>query len=138
MDYHDLKRVVLPIVDSLDHKHLGAWLPSKDASHPDAAFKQMWFSWLADTCKDNDFYASSENLVWWIAERLNLLNRFKVRPQPGVTEFVESNRRDGGLTLPGIQLISMVRHWSKVQLSETCTSSCLLTYDEFRREINNR
>jgi len=57
MDYGDIKKVVQPIVDLMDHHHLGTWhsilLP----------FNSAWGL-------EAQIYPSSENLLMWIAEVL--------------------------------------------------------------------
>lgn len=69
MDYADLKKAVQPIVDSLDHRHLGQWADSKD-------FRWVITAEAIDHWNVPDmprvFYPSSENLLVWIADQLNL------------------------------------------------------------------
>jgi 6-pyruvoyltetrahydropterin/6-carboxytetrahydropterin synthase len=65
MDYADLKAAVQPIVDELDHRHLGSWY------HPmfdDAFIKENHFI----KGLPFDFYPSSENLIVWIGREIDL------------------------------------------------------------------
>jgi 6-pyruvoyltetrahydropterin/6-carboxytetrahydropterin synthase len=89
MDFYDLKKVVQPLIDAVDHRHLGTW-----SGIGISIQSQKW------RCLPLDFYPSSENLLLWFA-----------------SELYDSP----GFTLP----------WSKLELSETCTSSCMLTKEEY-------
>lgn len=60
MDYAKLKEIVQPLVDSLDHRHLGTW---GDVREP------AYHTWGVQNLP-RDFYPSSENLLFWIAEQL--------------------------------------------------------------------
>jgi 6-pyruvoyltetrahydropterin/6-carboxytetrahydropterin synthase len=65
MDYADISGVVKPLVDSLDHRHLGAWT--------DLFYRPM-SDWHRNNMVENmpeDFYPSSENLLVWIAGQLS-------------------------------------------------------------------
>ena len=66
MDYADIKRIMSPIVDGLDHRHLGQWPATYDGK------------WLTMACKEwgvgflpGDFYPSSENLIVAIANEID-------------------------------------------------------------------
>src|ERR1700679_636428 len=62
MDYADLKARVQPLIDRLDHRHLGAW--------PVGAGEIRCRDWEVPGLPKN-IYPSSEMLLWWIAEQLN-------------------------------------------------------------------
>lgn len=64
MDYAILKGIVQPIVDKLDHKHLGAFWPTTTLAHNDSVLPE-------------DFYPSSENLVVWLADVLTGMHGLK-------------------------------------------------------------
>ena len=108
MDYADLKAAVQPVVDRLDHRHLGAWA---------GGFKgrSVISSWVYNFSEMNtqfgvefmslDFYPSSENLITWIGTQID--------DQVGK------------------------KFWSKLKLNETCTSSCTLTREEYERTAGN-
>src|SRR5882672_11216230 len=92
MDYAEIGDYVKPLIERLDHRHLGSWghiltdvekWEERD-THDDWRVPGLPFR----------FYPSSENLIVWIAEQLQ--------------------------DLP----------WSKLELNETCTSSCTLTRKE--------
>jgi queuosine biosynthesis protein QueD len=106
MDYADLKAAVQPIIDDLDHKHLGQWAAM------DAVHGLTWEIFHESTVKEGEnphpwkvsflplqFYPSSENLI--VAIGTALLGTYKPLD------------------------------WSKLELNETCTSKCILTREEY-------
>lgn len=114
MDYADLKRAVEPIIEKLDHHHLGTYILSDMGS--------IIVSGLAP-----DLYPSSENLLWWIADQIgDKLDKFKPNTPPMVA--------------PGLDEIYRLHYWSHLKLNETCTSVAILTREEYdavrRRETN--
>lgn len=62
MDYFWIKETVGPIVESLDHHHLGGWIDVKD---PNVAGLQPTVEEMP-----LDFYPTSEMLLVWIANQL--------------------------------------------------------------------
>jgi 6-pyruvoyltetrahydropterin/6-carboxytetrahydropterin synthase len=64
IDYADIKRFVQPIVDDLDHRHLGTW---ESICLEKELFEESNVPWLP-----LDFNATSENLLVEIARRLDL------------------------------------------------------------------
>ena len=63
MDYADLSKVVRPIIDDLDHKHLGTWYhPMFDPKFIDDKYFVFNLPF--------DFYPSSEHLLVWIADQI--------------------------------------------------------------------
>src|SRR4051812_24272799 len=65
LDYADLSSIVKPLIEELDHRHLGSWYPDM--------FNQAFIE------EDHfvhglpfDFYPSSENLLVWIAQQLTV------------------------------------------------------------------
>lgn len=61
MDYAEISEGVRPLIDNLDHRHLGAFPGWLLDSIP------------ADNCVPGitvGFYPSSENLLWWIGNQL--------------------------------------------------------------------
>lgn len=62
MDYAEIKRSVQPIIDNLDHKHLGTWY--------DPIFNETMVEKHCVLGMPLDFYPSSENLILWIANEL--------------------------------------------------------------------
>lgn len=70
MDYAELKRLVQPIVDDLDHSHLGAWKTSK-VIVLNTGTKTV--SWLP---KEVEWNPTSENLLLAIAKEINKVLKF--------------------------------------------------------------
>jgi 6-pyruvoyltetrahydropterin/6-carboxytetrahydropterin synthase len=98
IDYGDIKQSVQPIIDALDHRHLGTWLiPYNDISFRNADWEVHYMP--------REFYPTSENLIVWIGDQL--LNH----------------------------KLCMSLGWSKLELDETCTSSCILTREEYAKQI---
>lgn len=64
MDYADIKAAVQPIVDALDHRHLGQY------SAPGLEIT-LRSSLHGVTALPEDFYPTSENLLYWIASVLD-------------------------------------------------------------------
>lgn len=95
-DYAAISALVKPVIEQLDHRHLGAW------TH---LFQKPLRKELLDNmvpALPDDFYPSSENLIQWI----------------------------------GTQLQKEGLDWSKLILNETCTSTCILTRQEWRRNFS--
>jgi 6-pyruvoyltetrahydropterin/6-carboxytetrahydropterin synthase len=66
MDFGDLKNIVQPIVDSLDHRHLGTWAAVDGLSECSPNFNYMWVVGELP----GGFYPTSENLLMWVADQL--------------------------------------------------------------------
>ena len=106
VDYGEINESVDPIINALDHKHLGQWLQS-DPDIQKCIPTNIDF--VTSSCKTshavltlpNDFYPSSENLLVWIGDQL--LNH-KLGKSLG---------------------------WSKLELDETDTVCCALTREEY-------
>jgi 6-pyruvoyltetrahydropterin/6-carboxytetrahydropterin synthase len=91
MDFAEISEIMEPLITSLDHHHLGTW---------DKDWLPFNFDWAGF---QDDLYPSSENLLLYIAKRIDL---------------------------------SLLRvNWSKLKLQETCTSSCVLTREEYERTV---
>lgn len=65
MDYAEISAVVKPLVEKLDHRHLGAWQNLGKFVTLDG-YPESWR--VPDL--PVDFYPSSENLLFWIGEQL--------------------------------------------------------------------
>lgn len=102
-DYAELKRHIQPLIDDLDHRFLGAWT--------DLFYKPMLERHQHQLVPGLpiDFYPSSENLIVWIAEELD---------------------RRGGRYVNEVVYFQFP-YWCKLELKETCTSSCVLTRDDY-------
>lgn len=92
VDYGDIKSSIQPIIDDLDHAHLGAWQTEKVTI---STWGTKHVSWLVT---DNP---TSENLLIEIAK----------------------------------QIVKRGQVFSSLTLDETCTVSCLLTWEEFNQFI---
>jgi 6-pyruvoyltetrahydropterin/6-carboxytetrahydropterin synthase len=64
-DYADISAVVKPLIEKLDHRHLGTFL---EEFEPEACEFVVPPSWSAPVPRD--FYPSSENLIVWIGQQL--------------------------------------------------------------------
>lgn len=109
MDYADISAMVKPLIDRLDHRHLGAWCVYSSHRPGEQKTKYPDLTMLAEIWGvDGDQYfnewqvpglplafnPTSENLIWWIGGELKF-------------------------------------GWSELKLNETCTSECILTRKEF-------
>ena len=95
VDYGDIKSSIQPIIDDLDHAHLGAWATDKVIIRfpYDGVSGTKSVTWLTDY-----FNPTSENLLIAIAK----------------------------------QIVKRGQVFSSLTLDETCTVSCLLTWEEFQ------
>lgn len=67
VDYYDIKQAVQPIVDQLDHQHLGeGWVTSFEGFDPDV--RRILMSTVDGI--PPGFLPTSENLLFWIASQL--------------------------------------------------------------------
>jgi len=98
MDYADISAAVKPLIEKLDHNHLGTWASGPGVVHQRGPHWNPQYAVLHE-----DFYPSSENLILWIAEQLD-----------------------------------KELEWSKLELQETCTSSCVLTREDYERTVRLR
>src|SRR2546423_1069997 len=87
MDYADMSAAVKPLIERLDHRHLGAWCvflkdrtKIDDSSISDSLIAEIWGPDGVDGAYFEDwkvpglpldFYPSSENLLFWIGEQLS-------------------------------------------------------------------
>jgi len=129
-DFAEISNVVKPLVERLDHHHLGTW---------DFMLTQPPLERHMVTGLPVDFYPTSENLVWWIAGQLNpgidilglyiLGKGLEIRPdlRPGM--IIEE-------AFPGQKQVKRISWWSKISIEETCTSMATLTREEYDAETN--
>lgn len=118
MDYVDIKKVVQPIVDSLDHRHLGTF---------QGDFGELPIAWRAPT--GSAFYPSSENLIVWIANQLWPLDLYLITEGTEAPYIYLNDLKPGQLIhtdAPYITSPLQIISWSKIELDETCTSRCTL------------
>ena len=82
-DYAEISEIVKPLVDNLDHKHLGAWS------------KEFDYGKWAPVGLPYTFYPSSENLVVWIARQLaGQLNWSKLELMETCTSLCTLTRKE--------------------------------------------
>lgn len=90
VDYGDIKSSIQPIIDDLDHAHLGAWATDRVTILGSNTKQVAWLRTMNPT---------SENLLIEIAR----------------------------------QIVKRGQVFSSLTLDETCTVSCLLTWEEFNQ-----
>ena len=106
-DFADISKVVQPIVEALDHRHLGTWnIPWTGLDLSPNTILDYWTQWAVGSLPVS-FYPSSENLLWWIAGQLGPLDVYTP-----LGKFLHS-------------------FWSKVAIEETCTSYAELSRKEY-------
>ena len=97
MDYADISAAVKPLIDRLDHRHLGQWSDRENQSRipTSAAFAVgLGTSHMVEGL-DPTFYPSSENLLFWIGEQLSQrLNWSKVALEETCTSYCELTRTE--------------------------------------------
>jgi len=94
-----MSKIVKPIIELLDHTHLGMIIEGEIVG-----------LWTRRELPD-DFYPTSENLLFWIAGRLKGLDIHQIH-QTG-------------------EVLTLKSWWSQLELNETCTCAAILTREEF-------
>lgn len=93
MDYADISKVVKPLVEKLDHRHLGCWDDTKKG-YSIIGLKDLF------GVEGMYIYPSSENLLWWIGEQLHSrpgdirLNWSKLAIEETCTSYCELTREE--------------------------------------------
>lgn len=107
MDYAEISNAVKPLIDALDHHHLGTFKfqepTGADLSPGDNFYLLRWKPEGPSIHYPDDIYPSSENLLFWIGSQLRSFP-YKLT-------------------------------WSKLALEETCTSYCELTWKDYCQEL---
>ncbi len=89
-DYAEISDAVKPLIERLDHRHLGTWghiltdvgeLEDKD-HHND---------WMVPGLPLN-FYPSSEMLLWWVGHQLKNLDWFALALEETCTSYAELDK----------------------------------------------
>jgi queuosine biosynthesis protein QueD len=97
MDYADISMWVKPIIESLDHRHLGAWAFQDSKAGEDPTLR---FEVFEDPEKSNvenlplSFYPSSENLLHWIGYQLIEFRWSKLAIEETCTSYAELSRSE--------------------------------------------
>jgi len=90
MDYAELSAKVKPLIEDLDHKHLGAWEIWKNEVCYHIHGKNIWgVEWLPF-----DFNPTSENLLYEIAKKLQDLYWCKLALEETCTSYAELTREE--------------------------------------------
>jgi len=130
-DFADISKVMTPLVERLDHRHLGAW-----------EVQGEWIPKLHGFDVEGlteDVYPSSENLLIWIAGQIEGLDVYHLirkdhtpepfTPYPG--QLIETDEDED-------EEVTLQSYWSKLALEETCTSYAELTREEFNATRNQK
>lgn len=87
MDYASISKAVKPLIEKLDHHHLGAWEVWNNGVCHHIGGRKLWGVeglplW---------FYPSSENLLYWIGQQLSiaLVDWSKVALEETCTSYAE-------------------------------------------------
>jgi len=100
-DFADISSIVKPLIDALDHRHLGTYDVECN----------LLKRWMPESLYyPINIYPTSENLLDWIAHYFS--------------SFTNEFRTD-----------RVLNKWSQLELLETCTSSAILTREEFMRGL---
>lgn len=91
MDYADISAAVKPLIENLDHKHLGQWLTDDNKMPIGMSEDCSCASWTVPEMKLR-FYPSSENLLIWIGQQLNTLPWHKLALEETCTSYCELTR----------------------------------------------
>ena len=128
MDYADISRTVKPLIERLDHRHLGQWAYA-NKKVPIAPVEEWKVPELPE-----DFYPTSENLLVWIGEQLTPVHVAK----PNLDQL---ERMTLGGVIPTTDITDTVitlagsLNWSELTLEETCTSSATLRRIKMGHEV---
>lgn len=96
MDYAEISEKVKPLVEALDHKHLGAWEIPWIALDMSPQIDLDYVGTWAVVGMPKDFYPSSENLLWWIGEKLEDvgLDWFSLGIEETCTSYAELTKKE--------------------------------------------
>jgi len=91
LDYAEISEVVKPLIENLDHHHIGQW-----SATPELINYQPGSLYGKSSVKGirNDFYPSSENLLIWIGNELSNLNWSKLALEETCTSYCELTREE--------------------------------------------
>jgi len=91
MDYALISEQVKPLIEKLDHRHLGAWPSTNLETH--LGFEGDFSIWSVEGLPE-DFYPSSENLLVWIGKKLISLEWSKLALEETCTSYCELTRKE--------------------------------------------
>lgn len=92
MDYADISSDIKPLIERLDHRHLGAWghILTDVNQLEDADHHNNWFV----PGMSPSFYPSSENLLFWIGEQLPNFPWTKLALEETCTSYASLSREE--------------------------------------------
>lgn len=92
MDYADISSQLKPLIERLDHRHLGSWGHILTDVHEleDPNHHNDWFV----PGLSAGFYPSSENLLYWIGEQLPTFAWSKLALEETCTSYAELSREE--------------------------------------------
>lgn len=118
-DFADISAVVKPLIERLDHRHLGTYLGN--VVRPEWRPEGMPY----------DFYPTSENLLWWIADHVYALDIYRLERDSGIVETITKIRPGSIVPINDGDTLLRASYWSKLSIEETCTSMATLTRKEY-------
>lgn len=96
MDYAEVSAAVNPLIEKLDHRHLGQWRAQRmeGAGYYDIIHYEQHEIWAVPGMLQ-EFYPSSENLLVWIGGQLaDKLNWCKLALEETCTSYCELTREE--------------------------------------------
>jgi 6-pyruvoyltetrahydropterin/6-carboxytetrahydropterin synthase len=86
VDFADISKWVKPLIEQLDHKHLGQW-------EVDGQWIPIRPTWKVLKIPEN-FYPTSENLLYWIGTSLFPMRWSKLALEETCTSYAELTRSE--------------------------------------------
>ena len=127
MDFGDISKVVKPIVEALDHKHLGQWRELEGVVPTASTYDKSRVKGLLP-----NFYPTSENLLLWLAPQLRPLDLWEIKRANQPAEYRTMSPDEVTNYQPGSgPWLRRIVEWSSIAIEETCTSYALLTRKEY-------
>jgi 6-pyruvoyltetrahydropterin/6-carboxytetrahydropterin synthase len=96
MDFADMSKAVKPLIEKMDHKHLGSWnVPWTGLDLSPNVWLEHNPHWAVGGLSE-DFYPSSENLLIWIGDQLANagLGWSKLALEETCTSYAELDRKE--------------------------------------------
>ena len=93
LDFADISAHVKPLIERLDHRHLGQWIDERARTiMTNDSIANGGGDWSVEGLPQ-DFYPSSENLLWWIGSQLTQdLDWHKLALEETCTSYAELTR----------------------------------------------
>ena len=130
MDFGDISKVVKPIVEALDHRHLGQWDIDINSTEGVPKYNPFWA--IGGVAAPIGFYPTSENLLLWLAPQLWPLDMWEIKRANQPAEYRTMSPDEVTNYQPGSgPWLRRTVEWSSIAIEETCTSYALLTRKEY-------